>query len=188
MGHIELYDCGSGRFRNLQRYLLVRIVTGNPLILLDNTAFAHAHHKQSNVRSMLLILGGKLLVKSWIILSKHSCDLNSLLYVILRKDKLSVIHNNCFRLFRQEANCWLPQTFELHSEMILREWAANNQLVKMLHEVFNPHYKDTVILVPLMTVTIAFECFLVCELPSCLYKYIMTVEAIFDFLGPETFI
>jgi hypothetical protein len=72
--------------------------------------------------------------------------------------------------------------------MVLRKWAANYQLVKMLHKVFNPHYKDAIILVPLVTVAIAFECFLVRESSSSLHKDILTVEVIFDFLCPETFI
>lgn len=72
--------------------------------------------------------------------------------------------------------------------MVLREWAANYQLVKMLNEVFNPHYKDAIILVPLVIVTIAFQCFFISKFASSLYKGVMTVKVIFDFLGPEAVI
>lgn len=72
--------------------------------------------------------------------------------------------------------------------MVLWERSADDQLIEVLHEVFDSHTKDAVVLVPLVCVATRLKHFGIFIVGACLNNDVLRVELDLDIVGPEVFI
>lgn len=78
-----------------------------------------------------------------------------------------------FLLLLDEAFLHVPLLVVLHSEEVFWVFPANNQLCKVVKNVFGHHAKDSIVLVPGMLITLVSV------------GTILTVEPFLDFWSPE---
>lgn len=151
MRYNKLHNRRAHWFRQLERYLSICIIHSHAFILLYNTTLSHAHHKQTHVCPVVLVFRCQITIKPWVVLGQDGGNFYRLTNTFLSEYELAVVHD-C--LLGQKAHCWLPSAFKFNTVVVVREWTTYNKLVEVLDEVFYPHHEDSVVLVPLMGVTI----------------------------------